>query len=328
MRAGAHVVWRCHVGVDTPNAQSEHGWEFLRPYVEGRRRLRVLARTVRAELGATSAPRCHRAVDRSLLGEERSDGSRRGDTAAAGTSGCWPARRRARRGFTRRDGSHGHVTRASTRSVRAPRRRVDVPIVLQSVALGHAEGHERRPHGIRGTHRRSHRRAPDPCRPADERRRRRPRGESGACGTASHSGTSSRASCSSGHISRASRWTTPTRTPRSSTRSNAMRPSSSRRASPKASVSRSWRPCGSRDRSSPARWAGSSTRSFRARPGCCSTIVTDLEQFGAGLSARCWPIRRTGAMGANGRQRTVEQFLGDRHLEQWAEVFAGLDGAT
>lgn len=32
--AGATVVWRCHVGVDTPNEFSERGWEFLRPYVE------------------------------------------------------------------------------------------------------------------------------------------------------------------------------------------------------------------------------------------------------------------------------------------------------
>ncbi len=34
-RAGASVVWRCHVGIDTPNEHSERGWEFLRPYVEG-----------------------------------------------------------------------------------------------------------------------------------------------------------------------------------------------------------------------------------------------------------------------------------------------------
>lgn len=32
--AGATVVWRCHVGIDTPNEYSELGWEFLRPYVE------------------------------------------------------------------------------------------------------------------------------------------------------------------------------------------------------------------------------------------------------------------------------------------------------
>jgi trehalose synthase len=32
--AGARVVWRCHVGIDTQNAFSQEAWEFLRPYVE------------------------------------------------------------------------------------------------------------------------------------------------------------------------------------------------------------------------------------------------------------------------------------------------------
>jgi trehalose synthase len=32
-RAGAHVVWRCHVGIDRPNAHSELAWSFLRPYL-------------------------------------------------------------------------------------------------------------------------------------------------------------------------------------------------------------------------------------------------------------------------------------------------------
>jgi trehalose synthase len=31
--AGAYVVWRCHVGIDTPNDLSRSAWEFLRPYV-------------------------------------------------------------------------------------------------------------------------------------------------------------------------------------------------------------------------------------------------------------------------------------------------------
>jgi trehalose synthase len=32
-RAGARVVWRCHVGRDEPNQWTERAWEFLRPYV-------------------------------------------------------------------------------------------------------------------------------------------------------------------------------------------------------------------------------------------------------------------------------------------------------
>lgn len=31
---GAHVVWRCHIGRDTPNQQTDRGWTFLRPHVE------------------------------------------------------------------------------------------------------------------------------------------------------------------------------------------------------------------------------------------------------------------------------------------------------
>src|SRR6476469_265029 len=31
---GAQVVWRCHIGRDEPNDNTERGWEFLRPYIE------------------------------------------------------------------------------------------------------------------------------------------------------------------------------------------------------------------------------------------------------------------------------------------------------
>jgi len=31
--AGAHVVWRCHIGRDTPTELTDAGWEFLEPYV-------------------------------------------------------------------------------------------------------------------------------------------------------------------------------------------------------------------------------------------------------------------------------------------------------
>ena len=33
-RAGALVVWRCHVGRDEPNECTERAWDFLRPYLE------------------------------------------------------------------------------------------------------------------------------------------------------------------------------------------------------------------------------------------------------------------------------------------------------
>ena len=33
IRLGAVVIWRCHVGCDVPDEQSELGWSFLRPYL-------------------------------------------------------------------------------------------------------------------------------------------------------------------------------------------------------------------------------------------------------------------------------------------------------
>jgi trehalose synthase len=33
--AGGIVVWRCHVGIDTPNDHVRDAWDFLRPYVDG-----------------------------------------------------------------------------------------------------------------------------------------------------------------------------------------------------------------------------------------------------------------------------------------------------
>jgi len=33
-RAGANVVWRCHIGRDAPNEWTERAWSFLRPYLE------------------------------------------------------------------------------------------------------------------------------------------------------------------------------------------------------------------------------------------------------------------------------------------------------
>jgi trehalose synthase len=31
---GARVVWRCHIGFDSTNLHTDHGWGFLRPYLE------------------------------------------------------------------------------------------------------------------------------------------------------------------------------------------------------------------------------------------------------------------------------------------------------
>ncbi len=33
-KVGAHVIWRCHIGADAVSPRTEEGWAFLRPYVE------------------------------------------------------------------------------------------------------------------------------------------------------------------------------------------------------------------------------------------------------------------------------------------------------
>ncbi len=33
-RTGAHIIWRCHIGRDNPNAATDIGWQFLRHHIE------------------------------------------------------------------------------------------------------------------------------------------------------------------------------------------------------------------------------------------------------------------------------------------------------
>jgi trehalose synthase len=53
-RAGARVVWRCHVGLDEPNEWTERAWEFLRPYLADVEAI-VVSRHVRSALGGRGA---------------------------------------------------------------------------------------------------------------------------------------------------------------------------------------------------------------------------------------------------------------------------------
>jgi len=32
-RLGAHIIWRCHIGTEIPNAETQLGWRFLEPYL-------------------------------------------------------------------------------------------------------------------------------------------------------------------------------------------------------------------------------------------------------------------------------------------------------
>ena len=51
----------------------------------------------------------------------------------------------------------------------------------------------------------------------------------------------------------------------------------------------------------------------------------DLARYGQAVCSLLDDTDERDRMGANARQRAVEHFLGDRHLENWAQLFAGLD---
>ena len=131
-KAGAHVVWRCHVGIDSPNEHSAHGWEFVRPYLEG-----LDGYVFSCERFAPAwIPREHLAViapsiDPFSAKNEVIDeadvvpmlqyvGMLAGD------------RKKPLGAFTRRDGSRGHIVRHVDLVGTGPPPPADVPVVLQA----------------------------------------------------------------------------------------------------------------------------------------------------------------------------------------------------
>ncbi|HEY5170379.1 MAG TPA: glycosyltransferase, partial [Acidimicrobiia bacterium] len=131
-RAGARVVWRCHIGIDTPNEHSERGWEFLRPYVEEvggyvfscewfapawvpRHNLAVIAPSI-DPFSAKNEPIAPELVAPLLQYVGLLGG---GTDEPVGM-------------FTRRDGSQGRVTRRVDLLGTGPPPPPDVPIVLQA----------------------------------------------------------------------------------------------------------------------------------------------------------------------------------------------------
>jgi trehalose synthase len=129
--AGARLVWRCHVGIDTPNEHSEIGWEFMRPYIDA-----VDGYVFSRERFAPGwVPREHLAVippsidPFSAKNETIDDASvtrllRRVGLVADGDD--QPG------GFTRRDGSRGDITRRADLLGTGPPPPVDAPLVLQA----------------------------------------------------------------------------------------------------------------------------------------------------------------------------------------------------
>jgi trehalose synthase len=118
-RHGAHVVWRCHVGIDMPNALARTAWDFLLPYVreadayvfsrldfawEGLERGRVWVIPPSIDAFSTKNREMTPTSVRSVL-------------SAAGVLGV-PSERRAE--FTREDGSTGHISNRARMVEMAP----------------------------------------------------------------------------------------------------------------------------------------------------------------------------------------------------------------
>lgn len=133
-RGGGRIVWRCHVGIDVPNDYSELAWSFLRPYLEDvdgfvfscarfapewipRDRLTVIAPSI----DPFSAKNELIEPDDVLRTLQRV-GLLAGSASASQSDAT----------FTRRDGTRGRVGRPVDMVGTLPPPAPDVPIVLQA----------------------------------------------------------------------------------------------------------------------------------------------------------------------------------------------------
>ena len=128
--AGAIVVWRCHVGIDQANEWSERGWAFLRPYLESADAYVFTRRAFAPEW--LDAERLH-AIAPSIdpfsnKNRELSASEVKGVLAHAGLisgEATEPVR------FSRRDGSSGVVTSYADVLQTGPPPPADAPLVVQ-----------------------------------------------------------------------------------------------------------------------------------------------------------------------------------------------------
>ena len=131
-RADTRVVWRCHVGLDSPNEWSERAWEFLRPYLAEAEAI-VASRAAFAPPWADSEQVhvIHPSIDPfSAKNEPISLRNARLTLSYVGlldgTIETPPAVP-----FTRRDGSPGRIDRRVDIVQAGPPPHVDVPLVVQ-----------------------------------------------------------------------------------------------------------------------------------------------------------------------------------------------------
>ena len=131
--AGARVIWRCHVGADAPNEWTERAWSFLRPYLEDHAEAYVVSRKAFSPPWADPAT-CHviaPSIDPfSAKNEPMSHRSVRlalGYTGLLEGDGSPPVVP-----FRRRDGSPGRIDRHVDVVQSGPPVPVAAPMVLQA----------------------------------------------------------------------------------------------------------------------------------------------------------------------------------------------------
>ena len=131
-KAGARVVWRCHVGLDTPNEWSERSWAFLQPYLADVDAI-VVSRAAFAPPWADPAQVhvIHPSID--PFSAKNEPISARNARLTLGYVGLLdgaietaPAVR-----FTRRDGSPGRIDRRVDVVQTGPPAPADAPLVVQ-----------------------------------------------------------------------------------------------------------------------------------------------------------------------------------------------------
>jgi trehalose synthase len=131
-RAGAKVVWRCHVGRDQPNDWTDRAWDFLQPYLEDAdayvvsrkafappwadaSKVNVIAPSI-DPFSAKNEPMSHRNVRLALAYVGLLDGD--------GAPPVVP--------FARRDGSPGRINRHVDVVQSGPAASPDAPMVIQA----------------------------------------------------------------------------------------------------------------------------------------------------------------------------------------------------
>lgn len=130
-RAGAIVVWRCHVGCDEPNAWTRRAWDFVEPYLADVDAF-VVSRAASAPPWAD--PALVHAIPPSIdpfaaKNEPMTDEHVRHALAYAGLLGGPEGRTRVP--FVRRDGSPGRITRKVDVVQTGPPPPPDAPLVVQ-----------------------------------------------------------------------------------------------------------------------------------------------------------------------------------------------------